>query len=57
MRLALIIPTRNAAAHLDRLLPALAAQTLQPTFPRVIGSQHKVKPVFRADVSAGEHFL
>ena len=30
MRVALIIPTRNAGAHLDRLLPALAAQTLQP---------------------------
>lgn len=30
MRTALIIPTRNAGAHLDRLLPALAAQTLRP---------------------------
>lgn len=30
MSVALIIPTRNAASHLDRLLPALAAQTLQP---------------------------
>lgn len=30
MRIALIIPTRNAGAHLDRLLPALAMQTLQP---------------------------
>jgi rhamnosyltransferase len=30
MAVALIIPTRNAAAHLDRLLPALAAQSLQP---------------------------
>jgi rhamnosyltransferase len=29
-RTALIIPVRNAAAHLDRLLPALAAQTRQP---------------------------
>ncbi|WP_277373150.1 glycosyltransferase family 2 protein [Pseudomonas sp. AA-38] len=29
MRVALIIPTRNAGAHLDRLLPALAEQTLQ----------------------------
>ncbi|EQC0148215.1 hypothetical protein, partial [Pseudomonas aeruginosa] len=26
MRCALVIPTRNAGAHLDRLLPALAAQ-------------------------------
>lgn len=30
MRTALIIPTRNAGSHLDRLLPALAAQTLRP---------------------------
>ncbi|PKQ39032.1 glycosyl transferase [Pseudomonas sp. YY-1] len=30
MRVALIIPTRNAGAHLDRLLPAIAMQTLQP---------------------------
>lgn len=28
MRTALIIPTRNAGAHLDRLLPALASQTM-----------------------------
>lgn len=30
MRIALIMPTRNAGHHLDRLLPALAEQTLQP---------------------------
>ncbi|OWY39906.1 glycosyl transferase [Xenophilus sp. AP218F] len=30
MRLALIIPVRNAGAHLDCLLPALAAQSAQP---------------------------
>ncbi|XLX40134.1 glycosyltransferase family 2 protein [Ectopseudomonas mendocina] len=30
MSVALIIPTRNASAHLERLLPALACQTLQP---------------------------
>ena len=30
MRTALIIPTRNAGSHLDRLLPAFAAQTLRP---------------------------
>lgn len=30
MRTALIIPTRNGAAFMDRLLPALKAQTLQP---------------------------
>ncbi|WP_394561900.1 glycosyltransferase family 2 protein [Aquipseudomonas alcaligenes] len=30
MRTALIIPTRNAGPHLDRLLPALEQQTLQP---------------------------
>ncbi len=30
MSIALIIPTRNAGAHLERLLPALAGQTLQP---------------------------
>ena len=33
MSVALIIPTRNAAPHLDRLLPALAAQSLQPLPP------------------------
>ena len=38
MRTALIIPTRNAGAHLDRLLPALAAQTLQPDEFLVIDS-------------------
>ncbi len=30
MRTSLIIPTRNAASHLDRLLPALRMQTVQP---------------------------
>lgn len=30
MRCALVIPTRNAGAHLDRLLPALVAQRRQP---------------------------
>lgn len=30
MRTALVIPIRNAAPYLDQLLPALAAQTLQP---------------------------
>lgn len=41
MRTALIIPTRNAAGHLDRLLPALAAQTLQPDDFLVIDSSSK----------------
>ena len=30
MRAALIIPVRNAGPWLDRLLPALAAQTVRP---------------------------
>lgn len=38
MRSALIIPTRNAAAHLDRLLPALKAQTVQPDTWLVVDS-------------------
>lgn len=38
MRIALIIPTRNAAMHLDRLLPALAAQMLQPDTVLVVDS-------------------
>lgn len=38
MRVALIIPTRNAGAHLDRLLPAIARQTLQPDEFLVIDS-------------------
>ena len=39
MRTALIIPTRNAGPHLDRLLPALACQTLQPDEFLVVDSQ------------------
>ena len=38
MRTALIIPTRNAGPHLDRLLPALASQTLQPDEILVVDS-------------------
>jgi rhamnosyltransferase len=38
MRIALIIPTRNAAMHLERLLPALAAQLLQPDTVLVVDS-------------------
>jgi rhamnosyltransferase len=38
MSVALIIPTRNAAPHLDRLLPALAAQSLQPDEVFVVDS-------------------
>ncbi|EJL09492.1 rhamnosyltransferase [Pseudomonas sp. NFPP07] len=38
MKVALIIPARNAAPHLDRLLPALAAQTLQPDTVLVVDS-------------------
>ncbi|WDG95086.1 glycosyltransferase [Pseudomonas chlororaphis] len=38
MKVALIIPTRNAGAHLDRLLPALTAQTLQPDTVLVVDS-------------------
>ncbi len=38
MRSALIIPTHNAAPYLDRLLPALSAQTLQPDRFLVIDS-------------------
>ncbi|KAF1054825.1 MAG: hypothetical protein GAK43_00663 [Stenotrophomonas maltophilia] len=38
MRLALIIPTRNAAPFLERLLPALSAQTRQPDEFLVIDS-------------------
>lgn len=39
MRTALIIPTRNAGPYLDRLLPALARQTLQPDEFLVVDSQ------------------
>ena len=38
MRTSLIIPTRNAASHLDRLLPALRLQTLQPDEMLVVDS-------------------
>ena len=38
-RFALILPTRNAAPYLCRLLPALAAQTLQPDAFLVVDSQ------------------
>lgn len=38
MRTSLIIPTRNAASHLDRLLPALRMQTLQPDEMLVVDS-------------------
>ncbi|AZD31868.1 Pellicle/biofilm biosynthesis protein PslC, CAZy glycosyltransferase family 2 [Pseudomonas chlororaphis] len=38
IKVALIIPARNAGAHLDRLLPALAAQTLQPDSVLVVDS-------------------
>lgn len=38
MKVALIIPARNAGAHLDRLLPALTAQTLQPDTVLVVDS-------------------
>lgn len=41
MRVALIIPTRNAVSHLDRLLPALAAQTLQPDEFLVVDSRSR----------------
>ncbi|HHK2766019.1 TPA: glycosyltransferase family 2 protein [Pseudomonas aeruginosa] len=39
MRCALVIPTRNAGAHLDRLLPALAAQRRQPDSILVVDSR------------------
>ncbi|OLF52027.1 glycosyltransferase family 2 protein [Pseudomonas chlororaphis] len=38
MKVALIIPARNAGPHLDRLLAALAAQTLQPDSVLVVDS-------------------
>lgn len=38
-RTALILPVRNAGKHLDRLLPALASQTLQPDEWLVVDSQ------------------
>lgn len=38
MRTSLIIPTRNAASHLDRLLPALRMQTVQPDEMLVVDS-------------------
>jgi rhamnosyltransferase len=46
-RLALIIPTRNAGMHLDRLLPALKAQTLQPDTVLVVDSSSKDATVSR----------
>ncbi len=39
MRCALVIPTRNAGAHLDRLLPALVAQRRQPDSILVVDSR------------------
>lgn len=47
MTVALIIPTRNAAAHLDRLLPALAAQSLQPDEFLVVDSASRDDTVAR----------
>ncbi|MFP6850378.1 MAG: glycosyltransferase [Pseudomonas sp.] len=47
MSVALIIPTRNAAAHLDRLLPALAAQSLQPDELLVVDSSSSDDTVAR----------
>lgn len=47
MRVALIIPTRNAGAHLDRLLPAIAMQTLQPDEFLVVDSASRDDTVVR----------
>lgn len=47
MRTALIIPTRNAAPYLDRLLPALAQQTPQPDEFFVVDSQSSDDSVAR----------
>ncbi len=47
MRTALIIPTHNAGHYLDRLLPALAAQTLQPDEWLVVDSQSSDDSVLR----------
>lgn len=47
MRVALIIPTRNASSFLDRLLPALASQTLQPDEFLVIDSDSRDDTVAR----------
>lgn len=47
MRVALIIPTRNAGAHIDRLLPALAMQTLQPDEFLVVDSASRDDTVAR----------
>ena len=38
-RTALILPVRNAGRHLDRLLPALAAQSLRPDEWLVLDSE------------------
>lgn len=47
MRVALIIPTRNAGAYLERLLPALACQTLQPDEFLVVDSSSRDDSVVR----------
>jgi rhamnosyltransferase len=47
MSVALIIPTRNAGAHLERLLPALALQTLQPDEFLVVDSSSRDDSVAR----------
>lgn len=47
MSVALIIPTRNAGAHLERLLPALARQTLQPDEFLVVDSSSRDDSVAR----------
>ena len=53
MSFALIIPTRNAGAHLERLLPALACQTLQPDEFLVVDSSSRDDTVMRLrDASA-----
>lgn len=62
-RTALIMPTRNAAPYLDRLLPALAAQSLQPDEFLVVDSASSDDTVprlrafgARVEVIAAEQF-
>jgi rhamnosyltransferase len=47
MSSALIIPTRNAGPHLDRLLPSIAAQNLQPDHILVVDSSSSDNTVER----------
>lgn len=58
MRIALIIPTRNADAWLDELIPALQSQSLQPDEWLVVDSESNDQTVLRLrNVGARVHVI